>query len=267
MAVILPFSATIVSASRIGFSSAPESISPILRITSLLGPVGCAASWAIVLSLTRYLGWRVIPRTDRFLKNNTNITPGGEDHGKHWSAWFCQRRYAGRTGLLGRRCRSADGAGRGEGTQCAIPPARWPSGRNAGGPRRDPGAEGARSRHRPLHRSAAIGAAAGIVASGPHLQLPPTLCRVLSQHAPDDRRRQPEVVREGIRAANGEGSARVRRPHATEQDRGMDRKARGAGLCRAARRRRRRRLWHHGRLRGARHSLHAAHCPRKEVVR
>ncbi len=39
IAVILPFSATMVSASRIGFSNAPDSKSPILRITSLLGPV------------------------------------------------------------------------------------------------------------------------------------------------------------------------------------------------------------------------------------
>src|ERR1700733_11214637 len=61
MAVILPFSAAIVSASRIGFSNAPESISPILRITSLVGPVAWGASWAIVLSLTRYGSWRVIP--------------------------------------------------------------------------------------------------------------------------------------------------------------------------------------------------------------
>ena len=36
--VILPFSATIVSASRIGFSMAPLSSRPILRITSLVGP-------------------------------------------------------------------------------------------------------------------------------------------------------------------------------------------------------------------------------------
>src|ERR1043166_6086522 len=47
IAVILPFSATMVSASRIGFSSVPESISPILRITSLPGPVACGASWAM----------------------------------------------------------------------------------------------------------------------------------------------------------------------------------------------------------------------------
>ena len=35
MAVILPFSATIVSASRIGFSNAPDSSSPILRLNPL----------------------------------------------------------------------------------------------------------------------------------------------------------------------------------------------------------------------------------------
>jgi hypothetical protein len=39
-----------VSASRIGFSSAPESMSPILRITSLLSPVALGSSWAIALS-------------------------------------------------------------------------------------------------------------------------------------------------------------------------------------------------------------------------
>src|SRR4051812_34290055 len=48
IAVILPFSATIVSPSRIGFSRAPDSSSPILRITSLLGPVAWGASWAMV---------------------------------------------------------------------------------------------------------------------------------------------------------------------------------------------------------------------------
>src|SRR5207247_8565728 len=47
MAVIFPFSATIVSASRIGFSMAPDSSSPMLRITSLLGPVAWGASWAM----------------------------------------------------------------------------------------------------------------------------------------------------------------------------------------------------------------------------
>src|SRR5437763_2251088 len=47
IAVIRPFSATMVSASRIGFSMAPESSSPILRITSLLGPAGWGALWAI----------------------------------------------------------------------------------------------------------------------------------------------------------------------------------------------------------------------------
>jgi len=51
IAVILPFSATMVSASRIGFSIAPDSNSPILRITSLLGPVACGASWAMRLFL------------------------------------------------------------------------------------------------------------------------------------------------------------------------------------------------------------------------
>ena len=39
IAVILPFSARIVSASRIGFSIAPLSSRPILRITSFVGPV------------------------------------------------------------------------------------------------------------------------------------------------------------------------------------------------------------------------------------
>jgi hypothetical protein len=48
IAVILPFSATIVSPSRIGFSRTPDSSSPILRITSLLGPVAWGASWAMV---------------------------------------------------------------------------------------------------------------------------------------------------------------------------------------------------------------------------
>ena len=47
MAVILPFSATIVSASRIGFSRAPDSNRPMLRITSLLGPVAWGASCAM----------------------------------------------------------------------------------------------------------------------------------------------------------------------------------------------------------------------------
>src|SRR6185369_13859966 len=47
MAVILPFSATMVSPSRIGFSSAPDRIRPILRMTSLLGPVACGASCAM----------------------------------------------------------------------------------------------------------------------------------------------------------------------------------------------------------------------------
>jgi hypothetical protein len=47
MAVILPFTATTVSASRIGFSSIPDSSSPILRITSLLGPALTGASWAM----------------------------------------------------------------------------------------------------------------------------------------------------------------------------------------------------------------------------
>src|SRR5690349_1708468 len=56
IAVILPFSATIVSASRIGCSSAPDSVSPILRITSLLGPVACAASWAMGRSLLEIAG-------------------------------------------------------------------------------------------------------------------------------------------------------------------------------------------------------------------
>src|SRR6478735_4435775 len=51
IAVILPFSATMVSASRIGFSSAPDSNSPILRTTSLLGPVAWGASWAMGFSL------------------------------------------------------------------------------------------------------------------------------------------------------------------------------------------------------------------------
>ena len=51
IAVIFPFSATMVSASRIGFSKAPDSNNPILRITSLLGPVAWGASWAMVLSL------------------------------------------------------------------------------------------------------------------------------------------------------------------------------------------------------------------------
>jgi hypothetical protein len=45
--VILPFSETIVSASRTGFSIMPDSSSPILRITSLLGPVLAGASWAM----------------------------------------------------------------------------------------------------------------------------------------------------------------------------------------------------------------------------
>src|SRR5256885_5224483 len=50
MAVILPFSAVIVSASRIGLSMAPESNRPILRITSLLGPAAWGASWAMGFS-------------------------------------------------------------------------------------------------------------------------------------------------------------------------------------------------------------------------
>src|ERR1700735_5014806 len=50
--VILPFSARIVSASRIGFSIAPLSSRPILRITSLVGPVACGASWAMYLFLS-----------------------------------------------------------------------------------------------------------------------------------------------------------------------------------------------------------------------
>ena len=37
IAVMRPLSATIVSASRIGFSIAPDSIRPMLRITSLVG--------------------------------------------------------------------------------------------------------------------------------------------------------------------------------------------------------------------------------------
>src|SRR5258705_11440621 len=63
MAVILPFSATMVSASRIGFSMAPESSSPILRITSLLGPAAWGASWAIGFFLyvqcLRGIGWHL----------------------------------------------------------------------------------------------------------------------------------------------------------------------------------------------------------------
>src|SRR5262249_26124007 len=47
IAMILPFSATTVSASRIGFSSAPDSRRPMFRITSLLGPVAWGASWAM----------------------------------------------------------------------------------------------------------------------------------------------------------------------------------------------------------------------------
>jgi hypothetical protein len=45
MADILPFSATMLSPSRIGFSRAPDRIRPILRMTSLLGPVACVSSW------------------------------------------------------------------------------------------------------------------------------------------------------------------------------------------------------------------------------
>ena len=69
IAVILPFSATMVSASRIGFSSMPESSSPILRITSLLGPLAAGASWAMdfvlfaqCLALGRRLGERHLAR-------------------------------------------------------------------------------------------------------------------------------------------------------------------------------------------------------------
>src|SRR5205085_12415810 len=50
MADILPFSATIVSAARIGLSMAPESNRPILRITSLVGPAAWGASWAMGFS-------------------------------------------------------------------------------------------------------------------------------------------------------------------------------------------------------------------------
>src|ERR1700733_14019803 len=49
IAVILPFSVTMVSASRIGFSMAPESSRPILRITSLVGPAAWGSSWAMDL--------------------------------------------------------------------------------------------------------------------------------------------------------------------------------------------------------------------------
>src|SRR5438270_421470 len=50
MAVILPFSAVIVSASRIGLSMPPESNRPMLRITSLLGPAAWGPSWAMGFS-------------------------------------------------------------------------------------------------------------------------------------------------------------------------------------------------------------------------
>src|ERR1700704_1410851 len=63
IAVILPFSATIVSASRIGFSRAPESNSPILRITSLPWPVAWGASWAM-------------DRFPSFLETGTQFEPG-----------------------------------------------------------------------------------------------------------------------------------------------------------------------------------------------
>src|ERR1700687_3931840 len=53
--VILPFSAIIVSASRIGLSMAPESTSPILRITSFVGPAAWGSSWAMVFLLVQCL--------------------------------------------------------------------------------------------------------------------------------------------------------------------------------------------------------------------
>src|SRR6202165_874235 len=67
-AVILPFSATMVSASRMCFSMAPESTSPIFRITSLLGPAVWGSSWAIVLSFwfNAFAG-RVAPHLERGL--------------------------------------------------------------------------------------------------------------------------------------------------------------------------------------------------------
>src|ERR1700744_924844 len=89
-------------------------------------------------------------------KNKTNIAPGGEDHGKHWSAWFREGRDTGGAGVLGRRRRNHHGAGRGEGEERALPPARRSPGRNAGGAGRDAGAAGARGGHRPLYRSAAL---------------------------------------------------------------------------------------------------------------
>jgi hypothetical protein len=37
-------------------------------MTSLLGPVAWGASWAIVLSLTRYRSWQVMPPVHRYAK-------------------------------------------------------------------------------------------------------------------------------------------------------------------------------------------------------
>jgi len=59
MAVILPFSATIVSASRIGFSNAPTAEARYWRITSLFGPVAWGASWAMGIPSFRCNCWRI----------------------------------------------------------------------------------------------------------------------------------------------------------------------------------------------------------------
>ena len=66
--MILPFSATIVSASRIGLSSAPDSNSPILRITSLLGPVAWGASWAMVFPFGSMPSLDILHRLDDPIK-------------------------------------------------------------------------------------------------------------------------------------------------------------------------------------------------------
>src|SRR5450631_677983 len=70
IAVILPFSARIVSASRIGFSIAPESSRPILRITSLVGPAPWGSSWAMNLFL--FAQWL----RDRGRQLEPDLTPG-----------------------------------------------------------------------------------------------------------------------------------------------------------------------------------------------
>ena len=140
-------------------------------------------------------------------------------------------------------------------------------GGNPRGARRNAGAAGPRSRHRAFHRSATLGAAGRVAAASAHLQFSSALCGILSRRDRRCRCRQHQDDGRNfaqLTAAEQREFVNLMRQNKIE---GWTGRPACAGVCRASRRRRRRRLRHDGRLRSARHSLHAAYSTREEVVR